>query len=46
MNIEIALPVASCPTCQQIVGSEPGQPVTLHQKPDNSRETCPGGIGQ
>ncbi|MFI0156215.1 hypothetical protein [Streptomyces lydicus] len=43
VRIDIALPAASCPTCQQIVGSEP---VTPHQKPDDSREQCTGGIGQ
>ncbi|MFJ8677236.1 hypothetical protein [Streptomyces sp. NPDC093589] len=42
MQIEIALPASSCPTCQQIVGSEPGTPVTPHQKPGDSREQCTG----
>lgn len=46
MTIDIALRTASCPTCQQTVGSEPGQPVTQHQRPDDTREQCEGGIGQ
>ncbi|PBC72261.1 hypothetical protein SAMN05216511_7224 [Streptomyces sp. KS_16] len=46
MRIDPALTEATCPSCQQIVGSPPGQPVTTHQKPDGSRETCPGGLGQ
>jgi len=37
---------ATCPSCGQTVGSDPGEPVTAHQKPDGSREKCPGGIGQ
>lgn len=43
MQIDPALPHASCPSCQQIVGSEPGQPVTPHQKPDDSRDQCEEG---
>lgn len=31
-----------CPSCGQTVGAETGQPVASHQKPDGSRETCPG----
>ncbi len=46
MERKIELGTASCPSCQQTVGSEPGQPVTPHQKADDSREQCPGGIGQ
>lgn len=36
---------ANCPVCGQIVGSQPGEQTTSHQKPD-SRETCPGGTTQ
>lgn len=46
MQIEVRLANATCPTCNQIVGSAPGTPVTPHQKPDGSRQTCPGGVGQ
>lgn len=37
---------ARCPACGQVVGSDPGQQTSMHQKPDKSRETCPGGAGQ
>lgn len=31
-----------CGSCGQGVGAEPGQPTAQHQKPDDSREMCPG----
>jgi len=46
MRIEARLANSTCPSCQQIVGSPRGAPVTPHQKPDGSREQCQGGIGQ
>lgn len=35
-----------CPSCGQITNAKPGTPVAPHQKPDGSRETCPGGTAQ
>lgn len=32
----------SCPSCGAIVGSESGQPTTIHQGPDGS--ACPGSV--
>lgn len=37
---------ARCPSCGQIVGSDPGESVSEHQFPDGSRKRCPGGTGQ
>ena len=31
----------NCPVCGAGVGSQPGQPTTIHQA-QGSRETCPG----
>lgn len=31
-----------CPDCGQYVSKEPGEPCGMHQKPDGSREKCPG----
>lgn len=32
----------SCPVCGQGVGSETGQPTTIHQRGGSGTETCPG----
>ncbi|MEW2351417.1 hypothetical protein AB0904_27590 [Streptomyces sp. NPDC006684] len=31
----------NCPVCGQIVGSQTGEPTTIHQPPGD-RSTCPG----
>lgn len=33
---------ASCPTCGTGTSAGSGDPTPMHQKPDGSRETCPG----
>ena len=35
--------MANCPSCGQSTSAPAGQPVPSHQKPDGSRQTCPGG---
>jgi hypothetical protein len=31
-----------CPVCGTITDARPGEPTGMHQRPDGSREQCPG----
>lgn len=35
-------PKGRCPSCGQVAAGSRGDTVGQHQKPDGSRETCPG----